>query len=199
MENRIKKKKDHLFSSWANFLSGSTQFWLFSAQLRGVADTWYRDVSLSSIVPRNQAVLLLADARVPLIGFTGLTHAAFDHLQMGPTWRVRHQPREKTHNSATSISSLPRSPGTKPPGRISGSDSDFSSHAPWGIKLETLLPKQRRREEIKRDKGREKKIVAAMSIGRGCVSGHGRETRSIASTREAVPITESRNERSDLV
>jgi hypothetical protein len=40
MENRIIKK--HLYSSWADILSGLAQFWLSSAQLHGVADTWER-------------------------------------------------------------------------------------------------------------------------------------------------------------
>jgi hypothetical protein len=36
---------------------------------------------------------------------------------------------------------------------------------------------------IEQAEGREKKVVAAMAIGRTCLSGHGRETRSIALTR----------------
>jgi hypothetical protein len=37
---------------------------------------------------------------------------------------------------------------------------------------------------LAQEQGRKKKVVTAMAIGRACVSGHGRETRSIARTRE---------------
>ena len=44
---------------------------------------------------------------------------------------------------------MPRSSVTKPPARVLGSDSDSSGHAPRGIKVEPLLPKQRRAETMR--------------------------------------------------
>ena len=58
-----------------------------------------------------------------------------------------------------------------------------------------LEPHPRHRGLLAQEQGR-KKVVAVMAIGRACVSGRGRETRSIARTRENCTYLESMNGRS---
>jgi hypothetical protein len=125
---------------------------------------------------------LLADVRVPLIGYTGLVRGLRSPTD-GPQLAGLAPTSRDDRNSFARISSMPRSLDTKPPMRVLGSDSDSSGHAPRGIKAEPLLPKQWR-AETKGEQGRKKKVVAAMAIGWACVSRRGRETRNIARTRE---------------
>jgi hypothetical protein len=89
--------------------------------------------------------------------------------------------RNRIRGNGARSSSVPRSSGTKPPARVLGSDSDSYGHAPRGIKVEPLLPKQWR-AETKGEQGRKMKVVAAMEISRACVSSRGRKTWCIALT-----------------
>jgi hypothetical protein len=57
----------------------------------------------------------------------------------------------KDRNSVARISSMPRSPGTKPPGRVLGSDPDFFGRAPRSIRIKAAPPQTTTRREKQRE------------------------------------------------